>query len=253
MGFPSPHDIYGTLTYRDATYTLANRVFDKALAEKLTAYVRKEQIDYLPIYPHIPKNPLTAYEIIDERLYITGISFNGKSYSVKEIFGEERMACCIDGRLDAVEKVTDFFVEKSCVSRREMMQFHFQNGVLDSIEKEIDFWARRAIALAWLLEEAVGVVGIFWIANDRVYSAKQILREVDEEIEMLHHSELWDYFVRRYETLKEYQCEALNRGRVVFDTKHKAFTIYIDSEADIDLVIDAFHLKEKPTKIVIEK
>ncbi len=96
MGLPSPHDIYGILKYEDITYNLANRVFDKSLEKKLKEYVEKENISYFPIYPHIPKNPFTTYEIINNKLYITGISYNDKPYNIKEIFGKEMVECDFD-------------------------------------------------------------------------------------------------------------------------------------------------------------
>lgn len=253
MGLPSPHDIYGILKYENITYNLANRVFDKVLEEKLKEYVEKENISYFPIYPHIPKNPFTTYEIIDNKLYITGISYNDKPYDIREIFGKEKIACNFDATLNAVKEIVDFIVGKFIVSRRDIVKFIFNNGLLEHKEEKIDYWSRRIVALELFIEDAIGFVGIFWIANDHIYSAKQVIRKEDKKVQKMYRCELWDYFEDKFKELRGLKCDEINSGIVEFDRDNNEFIIHLKSDAYKKLVIDEFGLKDKKIKLKIKK
>ena len=254
MGYPSPNNIYGTIKYESVVYNLKNRQFSEEQNEKINQFVKQENIKLMPFFPHIPKNLFTCYEVIDSKLYITKINFSDKSYKPIDIFGEEVVECDFDIILKAVVNTTEFVVDvvSKKYYKQEIKNFYFKNGVLKDIKDNIEFNTNltRRLKGYWEVGEKQGYIGIFWVLNNKIYSAKQqvkdFLREQDLEKAKFTLSpyEIWNFLKERFEELSGLNSKKLTSGDVTYDVKNDKFIISSNTKIDKNLVIDDFVLQD---------
>jgi len=253
MGYPSPNDIYGTLKFKGVVYNLKNRQFSKEQSEKIDQFIKQENIKLMPFFPHIPKNLFTCYEVIDSKLYMTKINFSDKSYKSIDMFGEEMAECNFDITLKAVVNTTEFVVDivSKKYYKQEIKNFYFKNGVLKDTKDNIEFNTNltRRLKGYWESGEKQGYIGIFWILNNKIYSAKQKVKDFlgKQDLEKVKFTlssyEIWSFLKGKFEELSGLSSEELTSGSVIYDVKNDKFIIYSNAKIDKNLLIDDFALK----------
>jgi len=255
MGYPSPKDIYGTLKFEGTTYNLKNRKFSKELKKRLEQFIKKESIVYMPIYPHIPKNPFVEYEVIDNKLYISKINFSSmgleasKSYKAIDIFDKEKAECKFDVILEAVIEIDEYMSGSTSVYALTIKYFNFINGELKTIMKKKIYTQGMVRKLMSYVEEgARGLIGVFWLDKTKIYDIRQELEDFDEKQNSnkikikLSDCEMLDYLKSRYEELRGDKYTKLDRGEIIYDVKNDEFIVCSNTKVNKKLIIDRFRL-----------
>jgi len=255
MGYPSPKDIYGTLKFEKMTYNLKNRKLNKEMKTQLQQFIKKEDIKYMPIYPHIPKNPFIGYEIIDNKLYITTINFNNKSYKAMDIFGKEKVACNFDIILEGVTSIDEYMSGSRSVYKFDIKYFNFINGELKTItDKQIIAQSIVRKLISYVEDGARGLVGVFWLDKNtnKIYDFRQELENAKEKQNsntikiQLSDQEILDYLKSQYKGLGD--NVKLDKGKVIYDVKNDEFIVYANKKIDKDLVMKRFRLNNETVR-----
>ena len=230
---------------------MKNRQFNAEQSEKIDQFIKQENIKLLPFFPHIPKNLFTYYEVINNKFYITKINFSGKSYKSIDIFGKEMVGCDFDIVLKAVVNTTKFLVNAEYY-KQEIKNFYFENGVLKEIKNHIEFNTNltRRLKGYWEIGEKQGYIGIFWILNHKIYSAKQKVKDFlgKEDLKKVKFTlpsyEIWNFLKGNFEELSGLNSKELTSGSVMYDVRSDKFIIYSNAKIDKNLLIDDFALKD---------
>ena len=280
MGFPSPKDIYGNLKYKKEVYNLKNRFFTKEQEKKIIEFMQKNHIEILPFFPHIPKNFFTNYVVIDNKLYISKINYGNiglsNDFTSKDIFGKELEECNFDVTLNAVEKSISFIMNRSKYYKQWIKYFYFKNGILEKIEDDIEYNTdiRKVIELKNINLEKIKndfenntdlrkitdleehfryryYIGLFWVIDKKIFSAKQLLDDVIHHCEIikfpLSFEEIIELFSKKYNY--DINPKELIKGSVVYDKNSQKFIITVNKKINIDLVVEEFDIKHKEKEI----
>ena len=251
MGRPSHKDIYGTLKYNDKVYNL----YTKEQEQKIIEFMKKNNIRVLPIYPDLPRNVFTNYIVIDNKLYIWGISFGGvlwsKDFSSKDIFGKEFEECNFDITLKAVTKSISFIMNRKNYHKQWLKNFYFKNGELDKIKEDLKYNIDIGRIIKFYIDEDRNFIGLFWIIDGKIYSAKQLLDNVIEQNEFikfpLPFNEIFKLFTKEY---REYiDIKKLVKGSVAYDKNSKKYIITANKETDIDLIVKEFEIRHEKKEV----